>query len=641
MAANVSESQIIQASYFADRLRSAGSCLTKAVKSGVEAYICGSSSPLVATVTRVGVSAFQWLKSKFGTSYGKYGKQVESLEGATLVIGAGAPYNEMLVNMLNKHAKKLGLQSDINIKIEDSDMVVSSLDSAVLPFSFRVNCNVILGCSREAAGGILEMVTDPVLKRSMQTFLRSPQYLQIVDFVAAQMASHIKMNTNAFLFAVDVICFYLSKVLIERLAETNKINTDSFSFIMTAGYLSQFLPFMLKAYIHRRSTYQADRKAVELTENPRSAMEFFQIFGKHVSSIAGVERLLNNVQSLFIPSYNDRIEALRLTHPDAFHEIEQASQEGLVITPRMRIQFLNDPVVQFILQVLDPRNKEVAKQYAIQTLPSIAYFIYSAYSIGDMDIDSLIFWYGFFSIIFQLNPKVLDESFNALFIKANAMRSFFSSSSKASLDDSTSLLINQMAEEMGISKAVELRYFSDSSKSANSSGCDWGPGQAVIRLPKMINQIDPEELRFILAHELAHIKKNHLNQRTISSLALMVLAKVLLSRFGFNGEAFSQLLMKGLAIKLMSFTGSYFLDTAQERQADRMAGVKHAEGGIQFFTRAMGVNRDLRNHPTLAPLSRFFIGVQFSALGDNRFDFEHPPLSERIRVLEENKEKQE
>lgn len=645
MTANVSDAQIIQAYGISTKLSSAYSYLTGTVKSGIEAYIYGQGSALSSTISRVGISAVQWIKSKLGVSYGEYGQREDTLTGTSIKPGRGG-FNELFAQMLNKHAKKLGLQSDLAFKIEETEIIISSLDSAIVPFSFRVNCNAFLGYEREVLERIVEAIPDPNFKRALKIFIQSPQYSEMVSFFAAQMTSHIKMNTNTLFFVADVISFYLSKALIGYVAKANEMDSNSLPFIIITGYLSQLLPFMLKALISRRNTYEADRQAVELTENPQAAMEAFQIFEKQIEAISKVERLFSSVQRAYLPSYQDRISALRLIYEDAFQEIETPALEELQLTTTMRTNLLKEPLVNFILQVLDPRNKLVAINFAKESLPSLAYFMYSAYVVADMDMNQVGFWYGLVPLFFILQANLIEESCNLLFmggdfIGGDILRLLITNSQKAPERDATQQLIDRMAKDMGVNKSIELRYFTDETSGPNSSGCSWGPGTAVIRLPRSSREMDPNMLEFIVAHEITHIKKNHLIYRELSSLGMMIFSKILFTYFGNNSEDFAPLLMQGLSIKIVTLVGSIFLDRFQEDEADRAAGEENmrAIGGRDYFNGIMKEHIEIRSDPMLPPISKIFFKVRFSSIGNDRFDLEHYPLSERIRVLEEDEDK--
>jgi len=151
---------------------------------------------------------------------------------------------------------------------------------------------------------------------------------------------------------------------------------------------------------------------------------------------------------------------------------------------------------------------------------------------------------------------------------------------------------------------------------------------------KPIIMIDPtkikdlDELEGIVAHELSHIRKKHV----LKSLTIVISYVAIF--------AFTPILVQYLTlIPLFIVVGK--IQRIFEKQADLLAAKKvGAKGLIKTFERLIRENKiNRRKTYSKDPYLKLWQKLKYTADGNNRFDFVHPNLTERVRYLREFEDK--
>ena len=185
--------------------------------------------------------------------------------------------------------------------------------------------------------------------------------------------------------------------------------------------------------------------------------------------------------------------------------------------------------------------------------------------------------------------------------------------------------------------ACEQVYQMDaSSRSSHSNAYFVGFGRAkrVVLFDTLIEQMNREEIKSVLAHELAHWKRGHIWQQLASSalrigvvlavFAVLIEQPWLYEMFGVPETAYAGLALGALWIEpLMRFSAPIEnkLSLGHEREADSFAVDVMGGGSALADALANLTSENLANpfpHPLYAT-----------------FHYTHPPIPERIRYIEQ------
>jgi len=165
----------------------------------------------------------------------------------------------------------------------------------------------------------------------------------------------------------------------------------------------------------------------------------------------------------------------------------------------------------------------------------------------------------------------------------------------------------------------------------------------------ILNILDHDELKGVLAHELSHIKNRDTLIMTIAATAsgaIMMLVNMLrwTMMFGFNDrERKSPVSLIGLLVitilapiaamiiqLAISRTREYLADSSGAKICHNPYGLAKALGKLDNFSKRLPMNA----HPQSAHM---FIVNPLSAEGITRLFATHPPIKERIKRLQEMK----
>jgi Zn-dependent protease with chaperone function len=210
--------------------------------------------------------------------------------------------------------------------------------------------------------------------------------------------------------------------------------------------------------------------------------------------------------------------------------------------------------------------------------------------------------------------------------------------------------VQDLAQKLGINKPITIMEKKCSSI-AEAQGVAWFSGRAGIIIdPGVANAIPEEQLEFLIAHELSHIKNNDnvsfgvvpgivtiLTHLAIKVLFPSLKAFIIPSPVEIFVPATIQLPRRNLAsiiADLVSVTFSIFFYRWREKSADKLgfsicsdAGQKAAP---QFFDLIKRGNIWHRNSEEASLFTKMFITED----GENMIDIGHPWLKDRIKYLQ-------
>ena len=207
--------------------------------------------------------------------------------------------------------------------------------------------------------------------------------------------------------------------------------------------------------------------------------------------------------------------------------------------------------------------------------------------------------------------------------------------------------IKELAGKLSINKPVELIEIKGCLTLAQAQGGVLLPGKIGIAIdPEVVNETSSDELEFILAHELSHIKANDIMWMGITSGIAGLIATLAMSvLFPSSAAYFPKIILctlmvsspasvVGVLVSLIAFT---ILSRWREECADKLAlsvcsdAAKKAASSP--FEKIRLDNIDQRNHPSGSTFSRLLIKLLITKDGNNRSDILHPSLTYRISYL--------
>lgn len=223
---------------------------------------------------------------------------------------------------------------------------------------------------------------------------------------------------------------------------------------------------------------------------------------------------------------------------------------------------------------------------------------------------------------------------------------FFSSGDTASFSQDEQKVIHSIVSQMGFDSTVLIE------KRAQNGGTAWGTSNGgMIHLGEEVCN-DPEELKFVLGHEVAHLKRNHPKKRALAGFLLPIGVEIGCKLFQYGAAKLIQKLRCDYAIKKKSnadralycvkyyidaFADSYILKSIfsfclfhvyvrrHEKEADleSVKALKCAKGAIQHFEKIAQGN-----------LERTPMSQENDKQGNYLGDLDHPSLTERVAYLQ-------
>lgn len=155
-----------------------------------------------------------------------------------------------------------------------------------------------------------------------------------------------------------------------------------------------------------------------------------------------------------------------------------------------------------------------------------------------------------------------------------------------------------------------------------------------------LTKASKEELTFIIAHELSHIKHYDDVKHELFDWIVLGLYALAFWQFNWKRAWLATMVIKGIAT-----VGGGMITRSQERRADleAMCYLNSNEQAIQFIFKALVSNLQLKNTKKIEYLKndtnfcdieyKDFDRVDLTSQGNDRNDFSHPPLTERLAYI--------
>jgi Zn-dependent protease with chaperone function/uncharacterized tellurite resistance protein B-like protein len=231
------------------------------------------------------------------------------------------------------------------------------------------------------------------------------------------------------------------------------------------------------------------------------------------------------------------------------------------------------------------------------------------------------------------------------------------SDSKAALERK----ILNVVEEMAIASGIPTPpvYFLDHEEGVNAFAAGFSPSDAVIGITRgCAEQLSRDELQGVVAHEFSHIMNGdmRLNIRLMGVLyGILVIGMIgyfflrsslwagVASRRSNRGNSTMVMVAGGIALMVLGFVGTFFgnlIKASVSRQREFLADAS----AVQFTRNPAGIAGALKKiggfaagsgikSPAAPESSHLFFGQALSS-GFNSLFATHPPLAERIKILD-------
>ncbi len=204
--------------------------------------------------------------------------------------------------------------------------------------------------------------------------------------------------------------------------------------------------------------------------------------------------------------------------------------------------------------------------------------------------------------------------------------------------------IYDMVEELSRKIKIPMpKLYITPDKQANAFATGRGPGHASVALTQgIIDTLPKEELRAVLAHELAHVKNRDVLVATIaavlaSTISFMANMSLFSNHSNENNRGSGAL---GLVIALLVPIGAAIIQMAISRQREFGAdetGAKTIGDGEPLAKALVAIHNSAKRSPMHAnpALSSLYIGDPLGGWGGKMLHLfsTHPPVEERIKRL--------
>lgn len=244
-----------------------------------------------------------------------------------------------------------------------------------------------------------------------------------------------------------------------------------------------------------------------------------------------------------------------------------------------------------------------------------------------------------FLYAYTKNFQTLTNDFDLLTAETipNVVEKYFTTSEKkVQISDNLSYISNKVqeyAKQMNLGR-VDL-YYGDCEEVSSMSGTATGISKSIIFINSQMIKYSPIEIDFIIAHELMHIKHDDFLKRLGFSWSKSILYFIFLLSLPWICSIPLILLTNGVAALFFSS-----LQRRQEKQADEGAldFLQTNKGMIEFTYHELwqhlqmkyASNEELKDWCPEIPED--VIKSEITPTGNFRYDFDHPPLTERLAM---------
>lgn len=204
----------------------------------------------------------------------------------------------------------------------------------------------------------------------------------------------------------------------------------------------------------------------------------------------------------------------------------------------------------------------------------------------------------------------------------------------------------QMIEELSHRMKIPMpKLYITPDRQANAFATGRGPGHASVAVTQGILEVlDKNELRGVLAHEMAHVKNRDVLVATIAAVLASVisfLANMSLFSGGQSNEEDAPnpiiMIVAALLVPIAASLIQMAISRQREFGADH-TGAKTIGSGKELAKALLAISDTARRHPKEAnpAMSSLYIGDPTGGLGGKLFQLmsTHPPVEERVRRLQ-------
>ncbi|MCB1110087.1 MAG: M48 family metalloprotease [Chlamydiia bacterium] len=509
-----------------------------------------------------------------------------------------APSTKSLQRDLRKAGEALGVKGSIEFQeLQGPDCITSVNSHAFSPEHLVGIHGIILRDPRE-----LHLFGSDDRIRAPKNYLAESSACG--RFFGIQALAHISLNTVLFKEAAHIATLIIGVFLMDSLglfAEPGMVNT------LLQGLTVRLCQYITEGLVDRYQTLQADQKTVSYTKDRKAAVEALYCLKQLRKDMN-----LGSMPQGFL-SIEERIEALDPNHeidPPDFSSYEHPSK-GKVPTEE---QMLKDPEIQELHEVI--AHSEIARDLAPAFLKTVSRVLISGSPL----------W---------MTPLMI-----------NAAQSLYPTSLPRFLNPYSDLTPAATSEiqERAISISREMGSSAPPPEvlvggSPATLGAPLLTGKSVLVVPEGFTGESPQE-DFTLRHEMAHLK----NQDSLTKLFTACVGAILVHAFYpsvvEDEGGFSDIILKGLLVVTLQFGLLLITSRFLESRADRVAvqtspsPQKTAQGGIAYFQGLKGQQQEVRKQSEKGSRATQIKGqLLISPTGENRLDWEHPPLQSRIEEL--------
>lgn len=205
----------------------------------------------------------------------------------------------------------------------------------------------------------------------------------------------------------------------------------------------------------------------------------------------------------------------------------------------------------------------------------------------------------------------------------------------------------QMIEELSHKMKIPMpKLYITPDMQANAFATGRGPGHASVAVTKGILEVlDKNELRGVLAHEMAHIKNRDVLVATIAAVFASVISFIANLAFFMGGnnndEESAPNPIAMIAAALLVPIAASFIQMAISRQREFGAdhtGAKTIGSGRELAKALLAIHDTTRRYPRTSnpAMSSLYIGDPTGGLGNKMLQLmsTHPPVEERVKRLQ-------
>jgi Zn-dependent protease with chaperone function len=195
--------------------------------------------------------------------------------------------------------------------------------------------------------------------------------------------------------------------------------------------------------------------------------------------------------------------------------------------------------------------------------------------------------------------------------------------------------VDEIAKKLGIDKKLEVSFITGLTVCAQAMGNTIFPGKAGLAIdPNLLDKLPSGDLKFLVAHELSHIKHNDTLTIPLLTGLVQLISTVALSILFPYATAISAISYTAFAVGLITFSlFSRYREECADKKAYSICSQEGKKGAINFLTNLKNGNIQYRNEENINVFSSLWRKIKVNEQGDVRWDVLHPSFQTRIDYL--------